>query len=106
MGFMETAKIHGVARPAGKHCSLEGAARLAFQDGRSVPVAAKLTLTRGFFWLSGGGHFTCGEEIAFDAINGQARLRLLFDGDADVEISVFEIRTNEKQTTCWYEVHA
>ena len=99
-------KFQGVARPPGKHCSLEGAARLVFPDGRSVPVTAKLSMNRGFFWVSGGGSFTCDERIAFDAINSPGWMRLVFDDDADVEINVFEVRTNQTQTSCCYEVHS
>jgi hypothetical protein len=106
MGFMEVPKFHGVTRPAGKHCSLEGAARLLFPDGRSVAVTAKLSMNRGFFWLSGGGSFNCEERIAFDAINCPGWVRLVFDGEADVEITVFEVRTNQQQTSCRYEVHS
>jgi hypothetical protein len=106
MGFMEIPKFHGVARPPVKHCSLEGTARLVFPDGRSVPVTARLSMNRGFFWLSGGGTFTCEERTAFDAINCAGWVRLVFDGGADVEITVFEVRTNQQQTNCCYEVHS
>jgi hypothetical protein len=106
MGFMEVPKFQGVARPPGKHWSREGAARLVFPDGRSVAVTAKLSMNRGFFWLSGGGSFTCDERIAFDAINCAGWMRLVFDDEADVEIAVFEVRTNQQRTTCRYEVHS
>lgn len=106
MGFMDIPKFQGVARPPGKHCSLEGAARLVFPDGRSVLVTAKLSMNRGFFWLSGGGSFTCEERIAFDSINSLGSMRLVFDSEADVEITVFEVRTNQQQTSCRYEVHS
>ena len=95
MGFMDIPKFQGVVRPPVKHCSLEGAAQLIFPDGRSVPVTAKLSMSRGFFWLSGGGSFTCEERIALDAIYSPGWIRLVFDGKANVEINVFEVRTNQ-----------
>jgi hypothetical protein len=106
MGFMDIPKIQGVVRPRVKHCSQEGAAQLIFPDGRSVPVTAKLSMSRSFFWLSGGGSFTCDERIALDAFYSPGSIRLVFDCKANVEINVFEVRTNQTQTSCWFEVHS
>ena len=106
MGFMEIQKSLGVTRPPEKHCSFEGNATLLFPDGRSVPVMAKLTMTRGFFWATGGGRFSCSERAAFDAVNSEGWMRLVFDGSADVEINVFEVRTGESLAHCRFEVHS
>lgn len=106
MGFMEIPKSLGVPHQPGRSLSLEGAATLVLPDGRSAPVTASMSMSRGFLWLSGGGSFTCGEQTAFEALNSTGWPRLVFDGTADVEIFIFEVRTSKQQTRCRFEVHS
>jgi hypothetical protein len=96
----------GIARKAEPHNVLEGQASLVLPDGRSIPLTARLSVSRSFFSVTGGGQFTCDEAAAFDAMNCEEAPRLVFSGHPATLIKVKEIRTSDSQCHCWFEVQS
>ena len=104
MALIETERGQRARITRQSSCSLEGPAQLLLADGRRVRVDARLSMSRTFFSLSGGGSFTCETELAFDAIDSSSWLTLIFEEGRTVEISVYQLRSGCSQTRCWFEV--
>ena len=93
-----------ISKEAGRF--LEGSAELHLADGRRAPVSTQLSISRTFFSLRGDGFFTCRRDIAFDAMDSSCWLKLVFCDGPVFDISIYELRSSEQETRCWFEVHA
>ena len=104
MALIEAERGHRATFTGRTTNSVQGPARLLLADGREAAVDAQLSVRRTFFSISGGGSFTCGKDIAFDAVGSSSWPSLIFDDGNAFEICIYQVRSAESQTNCWFEI--
>lgn len=86
--------------------SAHGQGVLKFADGRTVEVAARLTINRSFFSVSGEGEFQTDSHTATYAFMAEEPLSLKVGEAPPAFIVVREARTMAATARCWFSVHS
>lgn len=86
------------------HHRFEGPALLQFPEGGSCLVEAQLFMSRSRFSTHGEGYIRCAAEVGFEALDSSGWLTLSFSGITAVGIEVHDVKAQDGQCRCRFEV--